>query len=118
MKYIAHSLAIVALLSLVSHAEAVRLRWDAPSTGIPAGYTMYRYTVPNGVCGTAIVPTFELLGVAPVGAQPEFVDAAPVLGANYYHVTAYNSGGESLPSNQVCFQFVSKTTAPQNLRIE
>jgi hypothetical protein len=104
---------------LVSSAEGVKLRWDAPVVGEPSGYTMYRYTVVNGVCGAPITPSFELYGVAPIGIAPTFTDSTPVIGANYYHVTAYNSEGESLPSNQVCFQRqAQKTSAPQNLRIE
>lgn len=106
------------LLGLVVQAEAVRLQWDAPLVGVPEGYSMYRYTVPGGFCGQPITPVFELIGNAPVQAELSFVDSSPVVGANYYHVTAYNSGGESLPSNQVCFQAQAKTTAPLNLRIQ
>ena len=108
---------IVAVL-LAVEAEAVRLRWDAPLVGVPEGYTMYRYAVVGGNCGQPVTPSFELIGTAPVQAQPSFVDNAPVVGANYYHVTAYNSGGESLASNQVCFQAQAKTSAPLNLRVE
>lgn len=109
---------VIGVLLGVSVSEAVRLKWDAPAVGVPEGYTMYRYSVAGGNCGAPIVPSFELLGVAPVGVEPSFRDDAPVIGANYYHVTAYNSGGESLPSNQVCFQAQTRTTAPQRLRVE
>lgn len=108
---------VLLLLSAASaQAASVVLEWDAPSLGEPQGYRMYRHIVPGGQCGAAIVPNFELLGVAPVGVQPTFTDTSPVVGANYYHVTAYNDGGESLPSNQVCFRLLQKPGAPQNLR--
>lgn len=97
-------------------AWAVTLEWDAPAVGVPQGYTVYRQVVSNGTCGTAIVPNFEVKGSTLVSVR-EFTDSSPVIGANYYHVTAYNVGGESLPSNQVCFQSVQVSSSPQNLRI-
>jgi len=109
--------AVVVSLGSVVHAASVRLAWDVPDQGVPAGYTLYRRVVPGGLCTTTVQTNFELLGVAPLGVQPTFTDAAPVVGANYYHVTAYNSEGESLPSNQVCFQGVQVSGPPKNLRI-
>ncbi len=108
---------VVMMLVSEVYGAQVKLLWNAPSVGVADGYSMYRYTVAGGVCGQSITPVFELVGMAPVASQPSFVDNSPVIGANYYHVTAYNVGGESLPSNQVCFQGVSATTAPQNLRV-
>lgn len=107
-------IAAVVVLS-ASVASAVTLEWDVPAVGVPLGYTMYRQTVAGGVCGTAIVPNFEVKGSTAANVRT-FVDDAPVVGANYYHVTAYDAQGESLPSNQVCFQMVPKVTSPQNLR--
>ena len=106
----------LAVLLSVSVAQAVTLEWDAPAVGVPQGYTLYRQVVPGGVCGTAILPNFEVKGSTLVGVR-EFTDSSPVIGANYYHVTAYNAGGESLPSNQVCFQSVQAPSSPQSLRI-
>jgi hypothetical protein len=106
------------LLGIVVNSEGVMLKWDKPATGVPQGYTVYRLQVPGGVCEAIVQPEMELLESIPAVEQPEYVDSNTVVGANYYHVTAYNTGGESLPSNQVCFQFMQKTSAPQNLRIQ
>lgn len=91
----------------------------------PAGYgggcrvTMYRGIMLAQACNVSATPVMERYGVAPAGALPVFIDSAPVVGANYYEVTAYNSEGESLPSNRVCFaRQAVVTSAPRNLGIE
>lgn len=107
------------VLALASSAAAVTLGWDPPESGDVVGYTMYRGILPGMACTAAAQPSMELYGVAPAEAQPRFVDREPVIGANYYEVTAYNSEGESLPSNRVCFQRQAVvTSAPRVLRVE
>lgn len=101
----------LATVLLASQAQAltVKLAWDAPplSSGIPDGYTMYR-KIGNG--------QFELL--ATVGAITlTYTDNQAVLGQQCYHVTAFNAGGESPPSNEACFQGVQAPGSPQALRI-
>lgn len=107
------------LLALATTAHAVKLRWDPPATGEVVGYTMYRGIMLAQACNVSATPVMERYGVAPADALPVFIDSAPVVGANYYEVTAYNSEGESLPSNRVCFaRQAVVTSAPRNLGIE
>lgn len=94
------------LLATSAHAASVKLAWDAPAVGVPDSYVMYRQ-VGSG--------QFELLATIPA-ASLTYVDTTAVLGTNCYHVTASNAGGESAPSNAVCFQAVSPPTPPQALR--
>lgn len=105
-------------LTLVSTALAVNLRWDPPAIGTPVGYTMYRGIMLGQSCNASATPVMEVMptGVNITGLT--FTDTEPVVGANYYEVTAFNSEGESLPSNRICFQRQAEITSqPLNLRI-
>ena len=115
----------VALVMMSATAHAWYIKWDAsvvtpPVTGVPQGYNIYRDTG-GATCGALTGRAYTFYATVPAG-QTEFTDTTPVIGANYYEVTAFNSGGESLPSNQVCFQSQTaqqevRPAAPQNLRV-
>ena len=111
-------LAGVLSLGLVTSAWAVKLRWDPPATGEPIGYTVYRGIALGQPCNAAFSPTMLLLDTTSVSVTT-YTDPNPVVGANYFEITAFNSEGESLPSNRVCFQRQgAKTSQPLNLRFE
>ena len=111
------------LVVYIGVGEAVKLRWKPPMTGEPVGYSVYRHTDGGGRCAALpIIAEFLFLasaGLTLVNGEAGYEDTTPVPGANYYYVTAYNSEGESLASNQVCFQRqAEKPGPPVGLRVE
>lgn len=106
MRLLSVACAALLLATSTAYAASVKLAWDAPAVGVPDNYVMYRQ-VGSG--------QFELLATIPASSLT-YTDTTAVIGQNCYHVTASNAGGESAPSNAVCFQAVSPPTPPQALR--
>ena len=86
------SLLITLLLFSLSYSSTVfsiPLAWDAPNSNNADGYTIYRkdrHTL------------FELI----TSTEEETYTDTVTNGFYCYVVTAYNTFGESLPSNQLC----------------
>lgn len=92
------ALTLAALLSLASLAEAATLTWQDNSTN-EGGFNVYRKTE---ACSGASAPFVTLAAVPSNSVQ--YVDNTVVQGQAYcYKVTAFNTGGESNPTNTVDF---------------
>lgn len=108
---------LLVVVMMVSTVQAITLEWDAPATGAIVNYNVYRKAAPGVLCSATVVPESEFELIGSVAAPQLFTaDNNPVIGANYYYVTASNVQEESLPSNQICFQRMQKPSPPQKLR--
>ena len=95
-----------ALATTVSQTNQVSLTWTDNSTN-ESGFRIYRKT---GTAGTAAI-------IATVGQNTTTYVNTAVSGSTdyYYYVVAYNSAGESTPSNEARATTLSLPTVPSNL---
>ncbi len=93
-------------------AATVPLTWDASvvdaTHSAPTEYKMYRAVGSGSMQPLASIPAPTLV----------YTDTSPAPGQSCYEVTAANAGGESLPSNRVCFSVPFPPNPPANLRLQ
>lgn len=122
MKYFVAILALLAVfLALPAQgqtAHAVGLSWaTGTGGGSPSGFNVYRTTTSGG-CSTVTATGCTKVG-STSASTTTFTDTTVQGGTTYFWVvTAFNSTGESTPSNQVTATIPPDVpTAPSNLTI-
>jgi len=122
MKYFVLILALLAMfIAMPAQAQthSVGLSWAAPTSGgAPTGYNVYR-TQTSGGCATVTATGCSKVGTTNA-TTTTFTDTTVAGGQTYFFVvTAFNSAGESGPSNQAGPANVppDPSGAPSNLNI-
>ncbi len=114
-----YALAFVLALQLIgqpAHSNALTWSWAAGTLDPATGYHVWKTMTANG-CSSVTATTCSVIATIPNVAIKTYTDMAVSAGqTNYYVVTAYNTGGDSSPSNQItCVTPFSTPMAPSGL---